>query len=170
MFRIETWSSEDTAGREKKQGGFFRPSIGSNRVRMLSRPRQAFVRWCEEDDKGQWLVYPFGQKPAGVKCKFAWLILIWNYEANAPQVWQLTQKTVMDAIDALMERQGCPSGYDLLVEKSGKDLATTYSVSAGDSGAISNVILEGLQKVTIDMDAIFRGERVIEENDGNNPF
>lgn len=98
------------------------------------------------------------------------MILIWNYEANAPQVWQLTQKTVMDAIDALMERQGCPSGYDLLVEKSGKDLATTYSVSAGDSGAISNVILEGLQKVTIDMDAIFRGERVIEENDSNNPF
>ena len=56
---------------------------------------------------------------------------MWNYEANAVQIWQINQRTIQEAIMNLINDSdwGDPREYDLKITRTGDALETKYTVS-----------------------------------------
>jgi len=137
---------------------------GTNRFRIIGKPTLGFEFW--EDT-------PEGRKPHRVKTfeeavknpiadqiKHFWAFAVWNYESKQVQVLEITQKTIMKAIEALQidEDWGSPENYDLVVTRTGDGLETEYTVQPKPAKKIDSEILEAYEKSDIDLNSLFSGE------------
>ena len=64
--------------------------------------------------------------------KHFWAFPVWNYDASRVQVMELTQKSIMGSIKSYVENKkwGDPTGYDLVVTRTGEGLETEYTTIA----------------------------------------
>jgi len=144
---------------------FMKLEDGDNTFRVLSPAVVGYEWWDEENKPHRSKTKPEATpenirltkegKPTAVK--HFWSFLVYNYKLEAVQSLELTQATVMKAIKALVEnpKWGNPSGYDITVNKTGKELLTKYSVVPNPHSEVSEVIKEALSKTDIDLEAIF---------------
>src|SRR4051812_35941062 len=99
-------------------GKYFKPVIGENRLRILGKPIVGNVGW-HEDASGKKPV----RQPSGAAfqigsvdpetIKHFWAMPVWNYRDGKIQVWELTQKTIMAAIQTYAKDGdwGDPTSY-----------------------------------------------------------
>lgn len=89
-----------------------------------------------------------------------WAMVVWNYEQNCLQIWQITQKKIMAPIKALSASKawGSPLEYDLSVNKTGEQKETDYTVMPSPKEKISDEIKEAYQTAQIDVSKLFTGE------------
>lgn len=97
------------------------------------------------------------------KVNHFWSFIVWNYDAKRVQVLTITQKALMKYMKGLIDnpKWGSPRGYDFTVNKVGSGLATEYTFTATPHSPIDLAILEKYSKMSIDLEALFRGEEVI---------
>lgn len=154
---------------------------GEYRLRVLDNPMLAYVGWTQvtEAQKKQ------GAKPAPVrslgndpafwaerkvdpdKVRFVWILPVWNYAAQAVQVWEIHQKSIRDPIKALSQKPswGHPSKYDLAVTRVGTGMDDTeWSVLAEPPSPMPAEVTEAWEKVKDDG---FDLSRLLE---GGDPF
>lgn len=90
-----------------------------------------------------------------------WAFVIWNYDAKRIQILEITQKSLMTPIEALVKNKswGNPKNYDLTITRKGTGLSDTeYAVMPNPHSPISPEILEKFNKANIDLDKLFTGE------------
>jgi hypothetical protein len=101
--------SEDFAKANNNAGSYFRPAKDkTSKVRILSeKGLEGYVCWTEDNKPVRWhwkdskpeANYRDGDKPR----KFL-AVAVWNYDDQCVQVWEITQKSVFDALhDITME-------------------------------------------------------------------
>lgn len=110
---------------------------GANTFRVLSSAITGWEFWNTEnkpvrvrealEELPQDIRYRDGQPE---RIKPFWAFLVYNYKAKKVQILELTQKSLMTAILALVknEKWGDPKGYDITVTRSGNGLDTEYNV------------------------------------------
>lgn len=110
---------------------------GENTFRVLSSAVTGFSYWTtskkpvrskmmfeETPDDAQL------SKEGKFQPKHFWAFVVWNYKAERVQILELTQKSIQDAILALVNNKkwGDPVKYDITVSKAGEGLDTEYTV------------------------------------------
>jgi len=95
--------------------------------------------------------------------RFFWAFFVWNYAEEKIQLLELTQKGIIEAIQGLTKnpKWGSPYSYDIVVTKSGTDLATKYTVTPDPKSDLDPAIEEKFTGAPVDLYELF--------NDGD-PF
>ena len=145
-------------------GSYFKPKKGvNNKVRILSeRPTLGYQQWTEDGKPVRW---PYnGSKPqanyqAESKPRKFMACAVWNYDAETVQVWEITQKSIMDALAAITNDSdfGHPNNFDLKITRTGEGLETQYGVIP-----ISTPLDPNLEPLLanpgVNLEALFEGE------------
>lgn len=107
--------SEDFASANNNAGSYFKPAKDkTSRVRILSeKGLEGYVLWTEDNKPVRWhwkdskpeANYREGDKPR----KFL-AVAVWNYDDQCVQVWEITQKSVFDALHEIT----MSSDFDIL--------------------------------------------------------
>jgi hypothetical protein len=115
-------------------GKYFKLKTGENRLRILSKPLLGYVGWTQEGNRNKPVRKPLNQFAIGEidkrGSKHFWAMPVWDYADGSIKVWELTQKTIMGAIQALSvnKKWGNPVHYDLSITAKGDGMDREYSV------------------------------------------
>lgn len=145
----------------KTEGNYFRFKKGSNTFRILSPAVVGFEYWTKANKPVRateaWEEVPEDAKRSenGAFQKHFWAFVVWNYEAKKPQIMEITQKTIQDAIEAYVENKkwGDPTKYDLVVKAEGDGLERVYTIIAEPHSDAPEVSISG-----INLEALFFSE------------
>ena len=89
-----------------------------------------------------------------------WSVIVWNYELEKIQVWNITQgsikKTIMDL--AKDTDWGAPCQYDLKITRSGQQLKTNYAVTPTPKKPLSQTIRKAFDDTPIWLPALYTGD------------
>lgn len=139
---------------------------GANKFRILSAPVLGWEYWTEDDKpvraKERWPVIPVNAKLPWSPKHF-WAMVVWNFDIKAIQILEITQVTILTALQALIQEPewGDPREYSITVTRAGEKLTTTYSVVPSPAKPTPKEILHAYKENPINLEALF---------DGNNPF
>jgi hypothetical protein len=140
-------------------GNFMRLQDGENKIRILSKP---IIGWVDWKDK-QAYRFPMKSKPEKPMdknpIKHFWAFLVWNYNAQAVQILEITQQTIQTAIVNLSKDDdwGAPFDYDIKIIKKGKDLQTEYSLTPGQKRPVPDEIQKAALEKPCYLEAMFSG-------------
>lgn len=160
-----------------KADGYMKLQQGDNRFRIMSQPIIGWEWWTREDgtikqkndaprpgDKPR-RVRQEGPVPseAGETAKHFWAVVVWNYEVKQFQIFQINQKGIQKTIRGLSrdEDWGNPTGYDIVITKTGEKMETEYEVKPKPVKPLDAEIAEQYKKLNINLEALY---------DGGDPF
>lgn len=147
----------------ESSGQFMKLKQGKNRLRILSKPLLGY-EWWSEDSKGRkpHRVETFQEAVnEGVEpIKHFWAFTVWNYDEKKLQVLEVTQKTIMQAIQSLTtdEDWGDPVKYDLVITREGESLETSYTIQPKPHTELPDGVSDALKESKIDLRALLKGE------------
>lgn len=87
-----------------------------------------------------------------------WAFLVWNYESKKVQILEITQKTIMSPMQALIKnpKWGNPKNYDITITRKGTGMQDTeYAVVPNPHTALDENIKEQAEKIKVNLDALF---------------
>ena len=135
------------------------------KLRVLSlQIVDGFVRWSNDNKPIRWRNGE--DEPAGFdfregdKAKYFWALVVWNYETEQSEVWEITQKSILDALRnyATDEDWGHPNTYDLKIARTGAGLETSYTLTALPHKAMAKKVEEAMNTNFPDVHALFTGD------------
>lgn len=146
---------------------FFKLEEGDNRFRIMSEAVVGWEGWKDNkpfrrkgvekniEDNEVDIDQKFSKKP---KINHFWAFIVWDYEAKVLKMFTLTQKTIMKAIDGLVndEDWGDPKNYDISIEKTVKGQRTTYSVKAYPPKKVAKELSDAMRDTELDVEDVFR--------------
>ena len=149
-------------------GNYMKLQDGENTFRVLSSAIVGWVDWIvEEDGTRRPKRYRMAEKPQPFNpeqpVKHFWAFVVWNYDAQAIQILELTQKTIRDDIKALVDNKkwGDPKKYDITITRSGEKLETKYSVMPNPHSELPKEVAQLWEETSINLEALY---------DGGDPF
>lgn len=140
-------------------GNYMKLQDGENKIRILSKP---IVGWVDWKDK-QAHRFPMKQKPDKPMGKdpirHFWAFIVWNYNAQAVQILEITQQTIQTSIVNLTKDDdwGAPFEYDLKIIKKGKDLQTEYSITPSPKKPVPEEVQKAALDKPCNLEALFSG-------------
>lgn len=152
----------------KQESGYMKLEEGDNTFRVLSSAITGWEWWIDDPKNKE------KRKPLRVKDqaeipdnalradpKHFWAFAVWNVEEERVQILELTQRTIMTAIERLVrnEKWGDPKEYDITVFRSGKELNdTNYTVTPNPKEKLDPGIVKMYKDMKIDLEALYRGD------------
>lgn len=147
----------------KSASGYMKFDDGINSFRVLSPAIVGFVYFTKDNkpvrSKEAFDEIPDDMKDGG-KIKAFWAFCVWNYQLKQIQILEVTQKSIMTAIKALVDnpKWGDPKMYDIAVTKSGQNLDTEYSVQGEPPiGEPSDEIKTAYSVKYVNLEALYLG-------------
>lgn len=145
------------------ENNYLKLGIGENRIRIVGNLVCGWEDWVEDGEKKKPVRFRLHDKPStssGGKIKLFWSMPVWNYALAKIQVFHITQVSIITALKRLLNEAewGDPSRYDLKILREGEGINTVYSVVPVPPTPFSNVIKDALQKISINLDALFSNE------------
>ncbi len=151
-------------------GGYMKLKQGANKFRILSTPILGYEYWTEDRKpvraKELWRTIPADADITGERGwnpKHFWAFAVWNFETKAVEILELTQTTILSALQELIQSEewGDPRGYSITINRKGEKLETEYSVVPSPAQSTPADILKAYNEKHINLEALF---------DGGNPF
>ena len=149
---------------EPKAGSYFKPLKGKqNRVRIIcDKPLVGHVQWTSDKKPVRWKLddpRPEADYAEGSKPRVFIACAVWNYEERATQVWEITQRTLQESLDALTRDSdfGHPANYDLKITRKGEGMDTTYSM-VPMPGEQNEDVVNAIAELRVNLDALLHGE------------
>lgn len=148
-------------------GKYLKFKNGTTHFRVLSQKALKGWEYWTADNKPKRL----REKPTSVptdirinedgkpeRIRHFWAMAVWDYEASAVKILQITQSTIQKTIVALVQDRdfGHPTKYDLKVNRSGDGLETAYSVMPLHKPMPQEAI-DALDQAPIYLDALWFG-------------
>ena len=146
----------NTSGGLSAGGSFFKAVKGNNKILILDEAIEAYSYWTtemkpvmsrtkfeeplpedaqqrEKRDKEGNVVNGADGKPemAPAKQQYMWIVPVWNFDNQAIEIFQITQKGIRDELVAIQSSDwGSPIGtYTISLNKTGEGLQTRYKVT-----------------------------------------
>lgn len=100
------------------------------------------------------------------KINHFWAAAVWNHDEKRIQVWQITQRTVMQALKGFEDNEdwGDLKDYDLTVAREKKDGKTSYTVTPLPPKALPPEAQFAYDEAEVDLTALFRGDYPMKKN------
>lgn len=97
--------------------------------------------------------------------KHFWAMVVWNYEINRLQIWQITQKSIIKKIKGLSKSKvwGTPLDYDLSITKDGEGLETEYDTQPAPKMKLDSKIQQAFENAQIDTKKLYTGDNPFSE-------
>ena len=91
--------------------------------------------------------------------KHFWAMPVWNYQDKVVQILEITQKGIQRSLKALSDDEdwGNPTGFDIVVTKTGEKLETEYSVQPKPAKPLEKEIEDKFKTKYIKLDALYEG-------------
>lgn len=140
------------------EGNYYKLKKGDNTFRILSDAITGFEYW-NLSNKPVRSVEPWEEMPADIKpdsrVRHFWAFVVYNYDAKKPQILEITQKTIQEALEALVNNKkwGDPRKYDVVIKATGDGLEREYTVIPEPHTEAPNVSVS-----QINLGALFLGE------------
>jgi hypothetical protein len=144
--------------------GYMRFQPGLNSIRILSSAIVGYEYFTNENK-------PVRQKEAfdemptdikqGGKIKPFWAFVVYNYQLKMIQILELTQKSIMTSVKALVDnpKWGAPQNYDIAITKIGEGMDTEYTVQGEPPiAAPSEEVMTNYLAKYINLNALFEGK------------
>jgi hypothetical protein len=140
-------------------GNFMKLQDGENKIRILSKPIVGWVDWKEKKPHRFTMKNKPDKPMEKGPIKHFWAFIVWNYNAQAVQLLEITQQTIQTAITNLSKDSdwGAPFSYDLKINRKGKDLDTEYSVIASPKKDLPDNIKQAALDKPCNLEALFSG-------------
>lgn len=149
---------------------------GQNPFRILSKPIIGYEYWTEEKGKRTPnRVRTFDEVPEEFKgkdranTKHFWAFVVYNRKAEQVQILEITQRTIMAGIKALVEDAdwGSPLKYDIVVTRTktgSREMDVEYSVMPRPHKALEEEVKEQSKEISINLEALYEGEDPFESS------
>lgn len=147
-----------------KAGNYMKLQDGANRIRILGSAIVGWEGWKTQKDGSKKPVrkrlseqFPMSEVDDEDRVKHFWAFPVWNYQEERVQILELTQKSIQKAIKALVadEDWGTPTGYDLVITRSGQKLETEYQVQPKPAKELDKEITKQYNEMNINLEALF---------------
>ena len=151
---------------------YLRLKAGDNTFRVLA-PAIVGFEYFTDKNKPVRSEEPFEETPdikSGGQIKAFWAFPIWNYEDKRVQILELTQKTIMMAIEALANngKWGDPMNYDITITRKGTTMNDTeYSVVPNPKEPLAKEIKDAFVKTALDLKALFSSKDPFKPGEGS---
>lgn len=152
-------------------GKYFKTKDGDNRIRILGSAITGYEAWTPEHDgkstpvrhrvqeNGFAVPFKLSEIDAEKKIRHFWAFPIWNPDEKLVQVYQVTQKSIMDRITELVndEDWGDPTEYGIVINRTGEKLKTKYTVTPKPKTPLPPEAVEAWEKAkpTFDLERLF---------------
>lgn len=151
---------------EQPQGGgsYTRLKLGENRIRIVSNSILGWLGWTI-DNKPVRVRYDNRNELTSLsnlkdKPRHFWAFLVWNYNTQSIEVFEITQKTIQDSIMTLYRTSdwGDPKDYDIIINKQGDGMDTAYSVQGAPKSQFEpQKVKEAFNNKPCNLEALFDG-------------
>lgn len=149
-------------------GDYVKLAKWTTKLRILSKPIMGHLerveeKWDDGKTKRKPLRYPMDKKPKKSSSadwfKHFWCFVVWNYECDRLQVWEVTQRSIMWFIQALLQDEDYRDvySYDIKVNKEWDGMETKYSILPGKAAPIDPIIAEEYMTAGIELEKLFEG-------------
>lgn len=151
----------------QKSGNYFKFQDGQNKFRILDNPIMGWVGWKEGNDGTRKPVrktmdekFPMNEVDDESQIKHFVAMPVWNYKEEKIQILEITQKGIQRSLRALERSEGWgnPTGYDIVVTKTGQKLETEYTVMPEPPKPIDKGLTQLYKDMHIDLSALYRGD------------
>ncbi len=143
----------------KSNGQYMKFVDGDNRIRILSAPILGWEEWTQDKKP---IRYRMDKKPTVFAMpdrepKHFWTMIVWNYEVQKIQIFQLTQAGIRKSIESFSKdpEWGAPYGYDIKINKQGSELKTKYSVNPSPHKPVGQHVIDAFKAQPINLEALF---------------
>ena len=138
---------------------------GDTTFRILGPATLGWVYWSDDGKGGR---IPTRLKlgsekpdaPHGEPVKHFWFLPIWDYLESRVMLLEITQVSIQKAITQLAQDKdwGDPTGYDIVVKRTGDAMETEYSTMAKPHKALTKEIKDEWEavKAKLNMEALFQ--------------
>lgn len=98
--------------------------------------------------------------------KMNWGVIVWNYDVNALQIWEISQKSIRNQLLELGEVRAEFNTFDLFIKRDGSTKETTkYSLTPADSSEMPAELKQEIAKQYKEL-----GPDLEKLTEGLNPF
>lgn len=146
----------------KTGGNYMKFKQGANKFRILSAPVMGWEYWTEDSKpvraKERWNTIPVNARLPW-NPKHFWALIVWSFDDKAIQVLQITQSTILSALQDLIQNEewGDPRQYSITITKKGEKLDTEYSVMPSQMKETPKEILDLYKEKNPNLEALFTG-------------
>jgi len=143
-------------------GAYTKLKSGETRFRIVSNAMTGWLGWSADNKPHR------GRKKEDLdattlreKPRHFWAFLIWNYQTKQIEIFEITQRTIQDAIMALYKSSdwGDPKGYDIVVNKTGEGMETSYHIQGTPKSQLEpDKVLEAYTAQPVNIAALFSGD------------
>jgi len=135
---------------------------GEHNFRVLSSAIVGY-QYFNDDNKPVRSETPFDETP-GIKkegrVNHFWAFAVWNYNDKKVQIMEITQKTIMAPMNALIRnpKWGNPKNYDITITRKGTGMQDTeYTLVPNPHSPLDDDIAEEYMSKKINLKALFVG-------------
>ena len=149
-------------------GKYLKLTVGEHNIRIMSSAIVGYEFWTNENkpvrSKNAFKSTPNIKKDTGVK--FFWAFIIYNYDADAIQICEITQKSIQASIKNLINNKkwGDVSGYDLTITRIGEGFDTEYSTVPNPSTVLPQSVIDRFNEMKINLNALYEGNDPFSDN------
>lgn len=148
-------------------GNYMKFKQDENPFRILGSAITGFEYW-NTDNKPVRSPEPITEIPHDIKkdkdgkptpIKHFWAFPVWNYNDEAVQILEITQKSVMKDLKAYIDNKkwGDPKGYDFVVTRTGEGMDTEYSVISEPKSELDEKVKKAYEAKSINLKALYTG-------------
>lgn len=142
-------------------GNYFKPDEGTTKLRFLGKKIFGTVAWTEMHGTRKPIRYRLNEKVTmGEEAKTFFALEIWNYDQKKLQIWEITQRTIQEAILTYTNNPawGDLTKYDIEVTKTGQKLETKYTITAVPPSDMPSEGAQASIEKDIDLEKLYTGE------------
>lgn len=149
----------------KTPSNYFKFEQGDNKFRVLSSAIVGYEYFTADNkpvpvrQKEPFTAYPEDIK-FGEQIKPFWAFVVWNYQLKMVQILELTQKGIMAFIKKQVDnpKWGDPKQYDIIVNRIGEGLNTSYVITTDPHSPVSEEIAAAFMGKIINLEALYQGD------------
>lgn len=169
-------------GYKAPEGNYAKFKPGENNFRILGSAITGYEYWNQQNrpvrSPTQFLTMPSDireDEDGKTTIKHFWMFPIWSYDNQKVQIMEVTQKSIQEAIKALVtnKKWGDPTGFDITVTKAGSGFDTTYQVMPNPHSPLDQMAATAWLAMKLNLAAVYEGGdpfTVIEAEDKSTPF
>lgn len=143
-------------------GGYMKLQDGENRFRILSKPIIGWLDWTAEKKPLRFGYKYKPEKPINPKqaIKHFWAFIVYNHNEKAVQILEITQASIQQALTALNKDEdwGAPFGYDIKINRTGKDMETKYTINPSPKKDLTEEQKKAALEKRVNLNALFQNE------------